>query len=240
MQAVILAAGLGNRLGEITRTIPKAMVRVAGQELILHALDFLDHPAIAEKIVVTGYCAPRLEGFTKAHNPEARLVHNTHYTKGSILSVEAALDLIEGEFLLMNVDHIYPSRLLTRVLERPRGLMATCDFDRNLGPDDMKIKLDERGQLLDISKTLGDFDGGYIGMTYCATPLLESYRQAVSRVIETEGNGACVERVLDHLAGNGQSIEICDTSGIAWLEVDTPEDLVQAENTLGEDPDFLI
>lgn len=240
MQAVTLAAGLGNRLGDLTRTVPKAMVRVGGQELILRALDFLNHPAITERIVVTGYRAHELERFLGEHRPEVKLVRNTRFTKGSILSIKAALGHITGEFLLMNVDHVYPHRLFGHILGRRRGLMAMCDFDRPLGADDMKVKLDGRGLLLDICKTLDSFDGGYIGMTYCATSSLDSYRRAVEAVLAAEGDGACVERVLDHLSSDGQLVEICDTSGMQWLEVDTPEDLAQAQSTLAGNPDFLL
>jgi choline kinase len=240
MQAVILAAGLGNRLGELTRTIPKALVRVDRRELILHALGFLEHPAITERIVVTGYRAPDLTGFLREQHPKAKLVHNPRFTRGSILSIETALSLISGEFLLMNVDHIYPGRLLTHILERRRGLMAMCDFDRSLGPDDMKVKLDEQGLLADIRKTLDSFDGGYIGMTYCAASLLDSYRQAVQAVLKSCGHEACVEQVLDQASSDGQPVGICDTSGMRWLEVDTPEDLERAESVLAGDPNFLL
>jgi len=240
MQVIILAAGVGSRLGDLTFDRPKAMVRVAGRELILRVKDFLDHPAIGEKIVVTGYKSDFLSDFLKKNWPEAKTIFNPHYKEGSIRSIETALPLIKGDFLVMNADHIYPRRMLQHIIGRGQGLSAVCDFDRTLGPDDMKVRLCESGKLKFIRKTLDEFDCGYIGMTYCASNELPTYKNCVSQTRKAEGDKAAVEFALGYLATKDHKINICDTSGIGWLEVDTQEDLAKAEETLQNNPGFLL
>jgi len=239
MQAIIIAAGLGNRLGDLTRDRPKALVPVAGRELILHTLDFVDHPAVDERIVVTGYEGERLGKFIAENCPGVRTAHNPHYRDGSIRTIEAALEHVRGDFLLMNVDHIYPRRMLTRILDRARGITAMCDFDRRLGRDDMKVKL-EGGRLVAIKKTLAEYDGGYIGMTYCAASSLDRYREGVARTRTVSGDSANVEAALALLAYENEEINICDVSGMGWLEVDTQADLENAQRTLRQNPEFLL
>jgi choline kinase len=240
MQAVILAAGLGNRLGDLTSGRPKALVPVAGRELILRTLDFVDHPAITERLVVTGYEGERLRDFLADHCPAALTVHNPHYRDGSIRTIETALDHISGDFLLMNVDHIYPRRMLDRILEKASGIAAICDFDRELVADDMKVKLTAEGKLWRIRKTLTDYDGGYIGMTSCAGDCLEHYKDNVLAARKAEGDAAAVEMALATLADCNKTINICDVSGMGWLEVDTQDDLLHAEQTLRDNPHFLL
>ena len=239
MQVVILAAGLGNRLGGLTAERPKALVKVAGRELILRVMDFLDDPTVGERIVVAGYKAPLLEDFVKSRIPDARVVFNPRFTDGSIRSIEAALPHVRGDFLIMNVDHIYPRRLMDRILSAKGSIAAVCDFDRKLGPDDMKVGLSGEGRLKLISKTLANFDGGYIGMTRVAGSRLSEYREAAGLVRRDDGDSASVERVIGRLAANEREIDICDASGIRWLEVDTPEDLALAEETLSSNPGYL-
>lgn len=239
MQAVILAAGLGNRLGALTRERPKALVPVAGRELILRVMDFLDHPSVGERIVVAGYRAPVLRAFLARHCPGVKVVENPHYEDGSIRSIEAALPHLAGDLLVMNVDHVYPRRMMARIAAATSPLAAVCDFDRALGADDMKVKLDDARQLQQISKQLAAFDAGYIGMTRVGASELAAYRTAVGEVRRLEGDAIAVERVLARLAETGRPAGICDASGIRWLEVDTPEDLAIAEQTLTSNPGFL-
>jgi len=239
MQAIILAAGLGERLRDLTRDRPKALVSVGGRELILRVMDFLDHPGISERVVVTGYKSDIMENFLKEHCPDVRTVHNSNFNAGNILTIEAAIPLINSDFILMNADHIYPRRMLGHILKNHNGITAICDFDRTLGSDDMKIKLDENGRLRRISKTLDDFDGGYIGMTLCSSDSIRTYRSTAAYVIEDKGNSACAENILGRMAEDSTGVNICDTSGMPWLEIDTPEDLAHAENVLRNNGDFL-
>lgn len=240
MQVVILAAGLGNRLGDLTENHPKALVRVAGRELILYVKDFLDHPQISECIIVTGYLAPMLERFLTIHWPEAGFVHNPHFAKGSIHSIETALTLIKDDFLIMNVDHIYPRRLLPLILKTRDRITAVCDFDRTLTDDDMKVKLNSNRTLAKIHKQLAEFDCGYIGMTFVPKLAFKNYRSAAHAVRTEDGETEAVEKVLARLASENNDIHMCDATGFGWLEIDTPEDLARAEGTLATKQGFLL
>lgn len=240
MQTIILAAGLGNRLGDLTADLPKAMVKVNGKELIRYVMDYLDHPKVTEKIVVTGCGREKLEPLIREHYPEVKLIHNPKFRDGNILTLGEAMPHIEDDFLLMNVDHIYPKQMLDHILKDRDGITAICDFDRTLGADDMKVKIGDDGTLMRIDKQLKDYDCGYIGMTHCCRDSLNMYREAFDVTLRERGNRACVENILAWLGDRSASINICDASGMPWLEVDTREDLEHAERTLRENADFLL
>lgn len=230
MKALILAAGMGNRLGSLTDHQPKALVPVGGSSLINRVLSFTNHPAINEIGVVGGYHFDLLKRHLDGKN--IRLFHNSNFEDGNILTIKAALDFIDDDVLVLNVDHIYPQELLDHIIGESQGICAMCDFDRELKEDDMKVKLDGSGKLEKISKQLTDFDGGYIGMTFCARTMNEIYKKGVMETYEIYGNSCCVEFVLGHLAANDMDVNICDTSGFKWLEVDTADDLKAAEEKL--------
>ncbi len=238
MKALILAAGLGSRLGNITKNKPKALAQVAEKELISYVLDFLDHEQITQKAVVTGYETDKLKTYLNTHAADVQTFFNPNYKLGSIYTLESGFEFLDDDFLLINVDHIYPKRMLGTILNNPQGITAICDFDRNLGADDMKIKLADNC-LLNIKKDLTDYDGGYIGMTYCPADHIGIYKEAVQETKKIFGNTAPVEWVLQVLADKQHQINICDVSGLGWLEVDNNEDLKKAEKTLAENKDFL-
>lgn len=238
MKALILAAGMGARLGKLTSERPKALVKVAGTCLIDHILEFASHPKIEKIGVVTGYGSELLTGHLKGR--DVRNFYNQDYKEGNIFSLKSALDFVDDDLLMMNVDHIYPAELLAHILKNARGICAMCDFDRTLVQDDMKVELDASKKLKKISKQLKDYDGGYIGMTYCAKEMTGPYKEAVEDTLKIYGKSSCVEFVLGHLAANGVEINICDTSGFRWLEVDTPEDLETAEAKLRGKDETLV
>lgn len=239
MKAVIIAAGMGNRLGNLTEDKPKGMVQVDGRALILRAMDFLDAGDFNERIVIVGYQGDAFAAFLRRRCPDVRIIMNPDYREGSVRTIEKALPYLTEPFLLMNVDHVYPRRMCTALPTGHPGLAAICDTDRTLVADDMKIALDGDRRVARIAKTLEEFDAGYIGMTWCGANALDDYRKAIARTLDAHGNTANVEAILAMLAEGGTPITACDLSGLGWLEVDTQEDLKHAENVLLSNPEFL-
>ena len=238
MKAVILAAGLGNRLGALTKSTPKALVTVLGIPLLDHLMQFLSATPVQSIAVVTGYQTKMLETFVQKKFPKVQLFYNPDYSLGSILTLQKALPFLNESFLICNVDHIYPKRLAQRLDFSLNAVGAVCDFDRKLGEDDMKIKKNPLGHVIRIDKKLTNFDGGYIGMTFCPKNCHETYWGAAEETLSKKGPKANVEAILDTLAPSNP-IKIFDASGIGWLEVDTDEDRTQAEETLNNNPKFL-
>lgn len=236
MKAVILAAGIGSRLGEMTRNMTKGLVPVCGRKLIDYLLDFFDLDAFDEILIIGGHYYDDLKKHVDGKNiPQVRTVKNEQYLKGNIFTLIRGLEeFSDDSFLITNVDHIYPPILFERMRESFDFITAMCDFDRMLGDDDMKVKLRDDGKsVAAISKELTEFDCGYIGMTYIDRSVAEVYRNAIDVALSRYGDKAVAENVLQVLA---ESIDaaprICDLTGIGWYEIDTEEDLMHAEKEI--------
>ncbi len=242
MRAIVLAAGTGSRLGEITKARTKGMVPVRGRKLIDYLLDFFERDFFDEIIIVGGFYYEDLKGHVESLNYEnVRVIENKNYLKGNIFTLVTALNEFSGDsFLITNVDHIYPRVMFNKMKQSMTGITGMCDFDRVLGADDMKVKLEEdKKTIKTISKQLDDFDCGYIGMTYVDRSAEKYYRASVEKTIASVGEKAVVENVLQLMAGEGITPpEICDLSGFGWYEVDTEEDLLRAERGLEKDSHF--
>lgn len=238
MQTVILAAGTGSRLKNLTTEIPKALVTVAGKPLLAYAIRFAKEFGADDIIVVTGKFREKVEAFLRSIQvPGLRWTHNPEFHRQNLYSLGAARPWIGGDFLLMNTDHVYGRAISLRVRGQAEDLTAFCDQDRLLGADDMKVDLAPNGHLRAISKTLTTFQRGYVGMTFCAASRLPSYFEAFDRVAQRAGDKAVVEMILADLAERGQPPRVGDISGIGWLEVDTQEDHEHAEAAILANPD---
>jgi choline kinase len=231
VQAVLLAAGLGSRLGSLTRDLPKALISVGGKPLLAHALRFAGRLRPSRIIVVGGF------GFAQVKEALAgssaglpvELVENPQFRDGNLVSLLTAKPRIGEGFLVMNVDHIYRPGIAQVVAPEVERVTAFIDTDRTLGGDDMKVERGGDGRVVAIAKTLGKFDCGYVGMTRVPAALLPRYWQEADRALAEEGRAIHVERILARLAKTPDAPDCRDISGHGWLEVDTPAERGAAE-----------
>ena len=240
MQFVLLAAGLGSRLGALTAELPKALISVGAVPLLSHVLRFAAHLQPARVLVVGGFGFPlvaeELRKLQSSDHPAAvlplELVENTRFRDGNLLSLMAARPRIDDEFVLCNVDHIYRAGIAAVVRPAAGEVTAFIDTDRTLGADDMKVERDPAGRVRRIAKTLTTFDCGYVGMTRVPRAALERYFAMADRALGEEGPAIHVERVLARLAETPSPPVCRDISGHGWLEVDTPDERAHAEEVL--------
>jgi CDP-L-myo-inositol myo-inositolphosphotransferase len=240
VQVVLLAAGLGSRLGALTRDIPKALVSVAGKPLMFHALEFAAQLRPTQVLIVGGYGFPlvaRALDQGQASNPALTglaiaLVENTGFRDGNLISLLTARPRVTEGFVLLNVDHIYRPSIAPVVAPDVADVTAFIDTDRSLGADDMKVERWPDGRVRRIAKTLTRFDAGYVGMTRVPTSALARYWQTAEVALAEEGRAIHVERILGRLAESGASPLCRDISGHGWLEVDTAEERTAAEQAL--------
>jgi choline kinase len=240
MQVVLLAAGLGSRLGSLTKDIPKALIKVADKPLVIHALDFAARLRPERVFVVGGYghalVARELDQARKTSPGLAaldiELLENTHFRDGNLISLMTARPRITQGFLLLNVDHIYRPGIAQVVAPEATEVTAFIDTDRQLGADDMKVERTAEGRVRKIAKTLTTFDSGYVGMTRVPSAALPRYWQTADAALAEEGRAIHVERILARLAETDTAPMCRDISGHGWLEVDTAEERAAAEQAL--------
>jgi choline kinase len=234
VHVVLLAAGLGSRLGTLTRELPKALISVGGRPLLAHALDFAARLRPTRIVVVGGFGFPQVERELASFRGDrpVELVENTHFRDGNLVSLLTAKSRLDDGFLVMNVDHIYRPAIADVVAGESERVTAFIDTDRKLGDDDMKVERGPDGRVVAIAKTLTKYDCGYVGMTRVPGPMLGRYFAEADRALAEEGRAIHVERILARLAQTADAPACRDISGHGWLEVDTPDERAAAERAL--------
>jgi choline kinase len=234
MQAVLLAAGLGSRLGALTERIPKALISVGGAPLLAYAVRFAERAGARDVTVVGGYGFELVEAEIARRALAVTLVRNEAFRDGNLVSLMTARPRLaaDRELLVMNIDHIYRPAVATIVAAPAADVTAFIDTDRVLGSDDMKVERDAAGRVRRIAKTLETWDAGYVGMTKVPASAAARYWAMADAALAEEGRAIHVERVLARLVAAGTPPACRDISGHGWLEVDLPEERDRAEAAL--------
>ena len=166
-QAVILAAGMGVRLKELNRGIPKGFISLAdGVPIIEHSIEALLACGISDIIIVTGFMDEYYENLRSKY-PQIKTVRNEKFSKtGTMYSLWCARKLINTDFILLESDLIFETRAIRELLESPvkNALLITGKTEAG---DEVYVEADGDWvkQISKDKKVLGSIVGEFIGVS---------------------------------------------------------------------------
>ena len=241
MKAIVLSAGQGKRLLPLTAEAPKCLLPVSdGANVLEVQLHALARCGVEQATVVIGFGAERVERFLAA-TPIPGLVVRTQYNPFYAQSDNLATCWLTrhemlDDFLLLNGDTIFEDRVLRRVLGGPpAAVTVTVDQKNDYDADDMKVSIDETGRLLAIGKTLKPeiVNGESIGMLCFRGTGPKLFRDVLERSMRgPEALKAWYLSVVNELAQE-VAVDTASVSGFWWREIDSPEDLEEAQRSFG-------
>ena len=251
MQAIILAAGMGRRLGEYTKDNTKCMLPVNGVRLIDRVLTQLSPLGLTRVVIVVGYQGQNLIDYLghryDNHFP-IEYVENPIYDKtNNIYSLALAKQqLQEDDTLLIESDLIYDDGLFQLLLNNPYpNLALVAKYESWM--DGTMVRLDDEQNIVDfVSKeafsfkevdtyfktvNIYKFSKGFSRTKY--VPFLDAYCTAV-------GNNEYYENVLRIITSlNDHSLKALPLTHEKWYEIDDKQDLDIAEAIFADEKDLL-
>ncbi|MBR4783309.1 MAG: aminotransferase class I/II-fold pyridoxal phosphate-dependent enzyme [Bacteroidaceae bacterium] len=250
MQAIILAAGMGRRLGELTTQHTKSMVPVNGTPLIDRMLRQLASHQLKRVIIVIGYKGEELRQHIGNRFPELNIqyVENPVYeTTNNIYSLAlAANQLQEDDTLLIESDLIVDDSLFSLILSDPNPNLALVAKYQSW-MDGTMVKIDEQQNILNfVPKKAFRYDE--VDQYYKTVNIYKFSRQFSQQKYVPFINAYCkalgpneyyeqVLQVITHLdKGNIKALPIGDEK---WYEIDDVQDLDIAEAIFAEEKDIL-
>lgn len=233
MKAILLAAGQGSRLLPLTLERPKCLVPVGGRAILDHQLAACAAAGVEAAVVVGGYRIAQIAAHLAARPADAlpvRLVFNPFWAvASSIGSVWAARDLLDDAFLLMNGDTLFdPDALRFAVAKAAPGVSLLVDpLDGPAEVDDMLVAV-ERARVTAVAKTLAPARATHRSLGVVVAGAGSGYAAALDSVIGVDdGIHAFHHAIIDRLARAGSVAALSLPPGIAWQEVDRPEDIAR-------------
>ena len=234
MKAIILSAGQGKRLLPMTAESPKCLLPLGSKPLLGWQVEALAKAGIEEAVVVTGFHAEKVDAaLAGMRRPgiQLRSFYNPFYAVAdNLASCWLVRGEMTGEFVLLNGDTVFESRVIDRLLASPAApVTVTIDRKPSYDADDMKVRV-EGGRLREIGKTLplDVVNGESIGMLLFRGEGPRLFSAAVEEAMRSdEAVRWWYLSVVSRLAKT-VPVGTALVEGLDWGEVDYPPDLIRA------------
>ena len=236
MQSIILAAGMGSRLGALTAENTKCMVKVNEVTLIERLLSQLEDLKLSRIVIVTGYKGKKLQDYIKTLGIKTEIVFvdNPIYDKtNNIYSLYLARNyLLSEDTMLFESDIIFDDKIIKSLYADKRETLAVvAQYESWM--DGTVVRLSDDDEILDVIpgkdfdysqkehyfKTVNVYKFSKTYSTQFYVPFLEAYIHAVGNNVYYEN----VLRILTMLDNTG--IHAMRLNGEKWYEIDDIQDL---------------
>lgn len=218
MRAILMAAGVGSRLGtDLGR--PKCTMDVNGEPLIRHTVKMLRDNSIKVALVV-GYKKEMVKkaleglGVTYYYNPFYRVTNSMGSLWFSRNFISAKEELILG-----NADVYWEQDILDRLLSDSRDAVMLSDSSR-IDCGDYFFKTED-GRIVNYGKDLTreNRDSEYVGLAKLKSGFLYGFKQRLNKCVEDEIYDLWWENVL-YQYSKEIPVYTLDVSGHFWGEID--------------------
>ena len=241
MRALILAAGMGKRMGAETPS-PKVLLEFAGKTPLARHLENLRRGGVEDIVIGIGYRAEAIQAELSrlGAGSTVRTVLNEEYDEGSVVTLWTLRDELArgGDVLIMDADVLYDHRLLVRLLDTRH---PTCFLlDREIEPGEEPVKICVRDwRMVEFRKQVDpdlayDYHGESVGFFRFAEEDAARLAGRTEEYVDRGITDAPHEEVLRDLllADAGASFGFEDVTGLPWMEIDFPEDVRRAEEQI--------
>ena len=250
MKVIILAAGMGSRLRPLTNDKPKCMIKLLGQTLIERQIKIFHSYGINDITIVTGYKSKVVD------IPDVNYVNNVNYeTTNMNESLFRALKPSNSSVLVTYGDIVFEPKIVQQMLEITNDIRLAVRINwkehyqnRTMHPlSEAENVLIENGRILEIRKNISKSlenqqIGEFLGIMMLSSDhikiLLERYSYLKKNHIGAFHNSpslsnAYITDMLQEIINCGINVNPVFTED-RWFEIDTPEDLKNAEKLINK------
>jgi choline kinase len=231
----MLAAGVGERLGDAGQKPPKVLLEFAGETLLARHIAILRHAGVAELVLCTGYRAEEIAAGVAGCGARdfVRTIHNPDFSEGSMVSLWCVREALAagGDVLLMDADVLYDHRLIARLMQTPHANCFLMDRDIEPGEEPVKLCIKD-GKIVDFEKKVEhahDVYGESVGFFRFSQDIGRRLGAVSGAYVKAGGRAHWYERAIrDLLLQSPGEFGFEDVTGLPWLEIDFPADIARA------------
>lgn len=238
MIAVILAAGMGQRLMPLTRDKPKTLLEINKTTIIERIVINCLNNQIKEYLVVVGHnkekVAKECDRLAQKYDITFSVVENQDYNKTNtgVSTYLAVQKLKNKDFLIINGDNVFDEKIIENLL-KSKSTAVIIDNYKQLNKESFKISIEgstikDMGKQIDIESSSGEF----IGISKVASADVELFGQILSKLTQ-EDPQQYYDIAYVNLSRKSK-VDFVYTNGLKWTEIDDIDDFNYAKSVFVE------
>ena len=218
MIAIILAAGVGSRLG---RPFPKSLSKLpTGERILGRQIRILREAGVAQIIVVVGF----KKNLIMEECPDVYYRYNPfYYITNTSKSLLCALADLDDDVIWLNGDVVFEPEVVRAVVENPGNLV--CVDKKRVGEEEVKYAIGDDGRITQLSKIVAQPLGEAVGVNAVTRKTLPAFRDALVQCDDMDYFEMGIELLIDQ----GVVFHPLDISRHKCIEVDFDEDWQAAQ-----------
>jgi choline kinase len=237
---VILAAGRGKRLEELSHNMPKPLVEVGGTTILQNLVESLIRNGVRKIVLVVGYRAGLIVDHLSRYSDDAELVfveNEVFDDTNNIYSLWLARDHLEDGFCLFEADVFFEEGLIGRLIDHPAGNVMVVDrYTPQMDGTVVSLGEGDRVSSVHLKRGQGedfDFSGKFKTVNFyrIGADFYRGYfREDLDGYIENDEVSYYYEAIIRDGIEAGHEFAALRVGDLRWWEVDTKEDLDRAES----------
>lgn len=245
MKAIILAAGMGSRLKELTNNIPKCMIEVNGESLIKRLLKILIKYKVNDVVLVVGYKSEVLIDYISKLELDIKVtyIYNKEYnTTNNIYSLFLAKpEILKEDILLLESDLIFDEQVIEKLVSSPENNLAVVSpYEHWM--DGTCVEIDEKKNITNFIFS-SDFNFNFTDKLYKTVNIykfsldfMKSYIILLETYLKIKDKKDYYETIFRYLIQiRPKELKALVLENEKWYEIDNKEDLEIAEGLFSFD-----
>lgn len=224
MDALILAAGTGSRMGGIDS--PKCLLNIGDTSIINYQINCFKKLGIEKIFVLTGYNSEQIKNHV---NKDIILIPTSNYlTTNNLYSIWDARSFLQNDFICVYGDLFFHKQILSNCINNKNDVCLV--IEKNIRSETMRVKI-ENDHIVEVNKTipLKSSHGNFIGMSKFKKDVIPFFFNEVSKLIKIGNYDAYYTKAIESMIKNKQKIDYVETNNLPWLDIDEKHEYEEAK-----------
>ena len=228
MKAIILAAGLGSRLGDLTKHKPKSLIKIGSKTLLERLTKQLEDLGVNKIQIICGHEKKKIDKYFSKYQ---RFYYPRYKTTNNLHTLYYFRRLLNDDCIISFADVIFHKEIINGIIKSKKKITLGVDT-KNCRENTMKVDI-KRDQIKYVGNNPKIKSGNFIGILKVNKSSNKILKNSMKKLVNKSNNFYFTE-ALNIIIGKNIRVNYFDVNKKFWIEIDNKDDLKNAKKKIYE------